>query len=95
MLDKRGRHHDAALLVQLRLRRTREHEAVHLAGLTAERVEALEPGSDELVPPLAREDGQAVIHAPRDDDPSAERLAELGREGEPVLVIEGVLVFAE
>src|SRR5262245_59778289 len=93
--EQRRRHHHAPLLVELRLGRSREHVAVHLSGLLAERAEALEPGSDEGIPVVAGEHKEAAVEASRHDDAALEGLAELGREGEPVLVVESVLVFAE
>jgi hypothetical protein len=95
VLEERRRQHDPALLVDVRLGRAGEHEAVHLPGLAAEGVETLEASGDEVLPPLPREEDEAAVHAARDDDSTAQRLAELCREGEPVLVVEGVLVFAE
>jgi hypothetical protein len=95
VLDERRRQHDPALLVDVRFRGAGEHEAVHLPSLAAEGVEPLEASGDEVVPALAREEDEATVHAARDHDSPTERLAELGRKGEPVLVVEGVLVFAE
>src|ERR687887_371412 len=95
VLDEGRRQHDAPLLVQFRLCSAREHEAAHLPCLAAERVEALQAGRHEGVPVLAREHEQAPVHAARDHDAIAQRLAELGRKRESILVIEGVLVLAE
>src|SRR5439155_7590754 len=61
VLDEGRREHDAALFVELRLGRAREHEPAHLPGLPAERVEALEPRADEVVPVAAREDEEAAV----------------------------------
>src|SRR5918995_1294839 len=91
-----GRRDDhAPLLVELGLGRPREDEPAHLASLLREWAEALHAGRDERVPVLARVHDQAPVHAARHDHPVGQRLAKLGREGEPVLVIEGVLVFSE
>src|SRR5918999_1618239 len=94
-LDVRRRQHHASLPVELGLGRSREDESAHLPGFLRKGIETLQPRSDELVPSRARVHDEAPVHAARDDDPVGQRLAKLGREGESVLVIEGVLVLAE
>src|SRR5437764_12185816 len=95
VLDQCGRDPGPALLVELRLRRAGEEEALHPAALLAERVERREATLDERVPVRARVRVQAAVDAPRHDDPVHEGLPEPGRQGEAVLVVDGVLVFAE
>src|SRR5215211_2135728 len=95
VLDERRRQHDAPLPVELGLGRACEDEPAHLPSLLREGIETLKPSGHELVPPRARVHDETPVHAARDDDPVGKRLPKLGREGESVLVIEGVLVLAE
>src|SRR5918996_172003 len=95
VLGERRRHDHAPLLVELGLARPGEDETAHLPSLLREGTEALQAGRDKRIPVLARVHDQAPVHAPRHDHPVGQRLAKLGREGESILVIEGVLVFAE
>ena len=69
---------DAALLVELRLRRAGEEEALHPAALLAQRVERREPRLDERVPVGARVGEEAAVHAARHDDPLPEGRAGSG-----------------
>ena len=69
--------------------------ALHPAALLAQRVERREPVLDELVPVVARVRVEAAVHAAGHDDPVPEDMPEPGRQGEPVLVVDRVRVFAE
>ena len=93
--EERGRNHHPPLLVELGLGGSREHVAAHLARLLAERAEALQLGGHEGIPVVAGEHKETTVEPARHDDLAREGLPELGREGESVLVVEGVLVFAE
>ena len=93
--EERRRKHHPALLVELGLGGSREHVAAHLARRFAERAEALQLGAHKGIPVVAGEHKETTVESARHDDLALERLAELGREGESVLVVEGVLVFAE
>src|SRR5581483_9032543 len=95
VLDQCRRHDQPALLVQLALGRAREEEALHAPPLLRERVEPAEPRLDEPAPVGARVRVEAAVHAARHDDPVRELAAEAGRQREPVLVVDRVLVFAE
>src|SRR5215207_11510773 len=69
--------------------------ALEPAAVGVERVEAADPCL-EPVPPFIRRPGvEASVHAPRNDNPGRQLLAEARREREAVLVVDGVLVFAE
>src|SRR6188472_1166454 len=93
--EQRGRNHHPPLLVEFGFGGSREHVAAHLTRLLAERAEALQLGGHEGIPVVAGEHKETTVEPARYDDLSPEGLPELGREGEPVLVVEGVLVFAE
>src|SRR6187551_846123 len=95
VLEQRGRHHHAALLVELGLGGAREHVAAHLTSFLAEGVEPFELRGDEGIPVVAGEHKETTVEPPRHDDLAREGLTEFRRESEPVLVVEGVLVFAE
>jgi hypothetical protein len=94
-LASNGVQADAALLVELGLRGTGEEEALHPAALLAQRVERGEARLDEPVPVGAGVGEEAAVHAAGHDDPVAEPMPEAGRQREPVLVVEGVVEFAE
>src|SRR5918994_4005372 len=94
-LDQRGRDHDPALLVGVRLGGRGEEMPLHQAALLAEQVELGEPRLDEPLPPLTREQVEAAVEAARDHASVRELLADPGRKREPVLVIDRVSVFAE
>src|SRR5690349_4497257 len=89
VLQERGGQPDASLLVQFRLRRAGEEEALHPATLLAQRVQRGEAALDERVPVLARVRVQTPVDAAGHDDPLREGLPEPGRQREAVLVIEG------
>src|SRR5439155_11380497 len=92
--QERGREHHPPLLVELRRRRPGEEVALHHACLPAERVERADPAGEPL-PVVAGVRVEAAVHPARDDDGRAQMLPQLGRERETVLVVEGVLMFAE
>src|SRR6478609_2548367 len=94
VLEEVGGDHDPSLLVELRLRRPSEEEPLHRPGLAAEGVELPHPVR-ELRPLDGRVDVEAPVQPARDDDLVAELVAMAGREGEPVLVVERVLVLAQ
>src|SRR3954471_20254553 len=85
---------DPPLLVELRLRRRSEEEPLHLPGLTAEGIESPD-AVRQLRPRVGRVDVEAAVEPPRDDDAVAELVAKAGREREPVLVVERVLVLTQ
>src|SRR5947207_9075681 len=93
--DQRGRTHQPALLVELRLRRAGEEEPVEPAPLLAERIQRGELRVDESIPIRTTVGVEAPVEPARDDDPLGEGFPELGRKGETVLVIDRVLVLAE
>jgi hypothetical protein len=59
-----------------------------------ERVEALDPFGQAL-PGVTRIGGKAAVEPAGDDDPVLEGRAQLRRQRETVLVVEGVLMFTE
>src|SRR5581483_4557705 len=93
--DQRRRHHHAALLVGPRLDRAGVVEALEDARLVAEPVEPGQARLDQLLPVARRVRLDAGVEPAGEDDAAGERLPELRRQGEPVLVVEGVVVFAE
>src|SRR4051812_2134037 len=95
VLQQRGRKADAPLLVELALRCAGEEEALHPAALLAQRVERCQTALDEVIPVLARVREEASVHAAGHDDAAFERLPKAGRQGEPVLVVDRVLMFTE
>src|SRR3954447_1136721 len=95
VVDQCRREHHPALLVQLGLRRPGEEEPLHPPPFLAERIERREPRVDEVAPVLARVREEAAVHTARHDDPIRKVRPDPGREGEAVLVIDRVLVFAE
>src|SRR5581483_2231153 len=94
VLEQAGRDHEPPLPVELAGRGEGEEVALHETGALRELVEVLDPLGEPL-PLGARPGVEAAVQAPRDDDPVLERPAQLGREGEAVLLVEGVLMFAE
>src|ERR1035437_5604919 len=95
VLQQRGGDADAALLVELCLRRARVEEALHPAALFAQRVERREAALDERRPVARRVGEETAVHAARHDDAFREGLPEAGRQREAVLVVEGVFVLAK
>src|SRR5215471_3258068 len=93
-LEQVGGDHDPPLLVELRLRRGSEEEPLQRPGLAAEGVERPDPVR-ELRPFVDRVDVETAVQPTCDDHPVAELLAKARREGEPVLVVERVLVLAQ
>ena len=86
---------DASVPVELGIGGTREEEAPQLAGLPRERVESGEPCLDCLAPGVARVDRDVAVQPFRQDHAGCQALAKTGREREPALVVDGVLVLAE
>ena len=68
---------------------------LELAALTLELVELAEARLETLAPMLGRVDEEAPVHTTGDDDSTGQLFPELRRQGEPVLVVNGVLVLAE
>src|ERR671923_629738 len=95
VLDQLGGDHHAALFVELGLGRPRVEEALEPARLRAERIQRGESRLDESIPIRTTVGEQTAVEPPRDDDTLREGLTELGRKGETVLVIDGVVVCAE
>src|SRR5581483_4057870 len=95
VLDQRRRQHHAPLLVRCRLDRARVVEALEDARLAAERVEPGQPRLDQLLPVAGRVRLDAGVEPPGEHDAAGERLPEPRWQREPVLVVEGVVVFAE
>ena len=95
VLDESGRNHHAPLLVELGLGRAEKKNRCMRRRLLAERVELGEPRLDERVPVVLAVGVEAPVHAAREHDALGERCAKPGRQREPVLVVDGVLVFAE
>jgi hypothetical protein len=68
---------------------------LQLAGLRAERIQRGESRLDESSPIRTTVGEQTAVEAAGEDDPVAERLAELGGESEAILLIDRVLVLAD
>src|SRR3954452_5546773 len=94
VLDQRRRQHQPALPVEVALRRACEEVPLHHARVRGQRVEAAD-AVGEALPVLARIGVEAAVEPARDDHAVLERRPELGREGEAVLVVEGVLMFTQ
>src|SRR5690349_6737509 len=94
VLDQRLGQDEPALAVELALRSPGEEVPPHRARVLAERVERRDPGG-ELLPPGARIGEEAAVQPARHDDAVLERRPELRREGEAVLVVEGMLMFTQ
>src|SRR3954454_4309792 len=95
VLQQRGRQADPPLLVELALCCAGEEEALHPAALLAQRVERCQTALDEMIPVLTRVREETSVHAAGHDDAAFERLPKAGRQGEPVLVVDRVLMFTE
>src|SRR5215207_4014136 len=95
VLEESARDHDPALLVELRLAGAREEMALELAAVGLERIERADASLEALAPVAGRVRIEAPVHASRDDDAGGQLLAKLRRQREPVLVVDGVFVFAE
>src|SRR5262245_9327307 len=95
VLDESGRNHHAPLTVELSLGGAGEEEALHPATLFVEGVELGEPRLHERIPVLATIGVEAAVHPAGEHDAGCERRPEAGRQREPVLVVDRVLVFAE
>src|SRR5262249_34451997 len=95
VLHQRRRQRDAALLVGRRLVGRREEEAAHRARLAGEAVQPVDLLQLERLPSLEGERPQAPVQPAGDHDPGLEARTELGRHGEPVLLVEALRVLAE
>ena len=71
-----------------------EEEPAELAGLGSERIEVREPLLDEGIPACAGKDVDVGVEPLGDDDAVGEELAKPGRQGEPSLLVDRVLVGA-
>src|SRR3954465_1455066 len=91
VLEQEARHADAAGRVELGVQGVGGEEAVELARLLRERVQALERRVDVGVVGLRRPDPHAPLDPLREDDALAQRSPELGRDRQPVLGVEGVV----
>src|SRR5215208_5294155 len=90
-LDERRRQHHPPLLVQFARGRSREEVPLHHARLPAEGVERVDPLRKPL-PVRPRMGVQAPVHPAADDDAVCERVTQLRRKGETVLVVERVVM---
>src|SRR5581483_9942486 len=92
--EQRRRNHDPSLLVEVGLGRGGEEVTLHHPRLAAERVEAADalgqPGPLRTVVHV-----ETTVEALGDDDGVTELLAVPRGQGEPVLVVQGVLVLAQ
>jgi hypothetical protein len=93
MLEQLGRHKHPALAVELGHGRSGEHVSLHLPGLAVERVELCDPGHVR-VPRLARVHVDVPLDPASQNDTSGERMAKPGRQRDPVLLVDRVLVLA-
>src|SRR3954465_12746113 len=91
VLEQEARHADAAGRGELGVQGVGGEEAVELARLLRERVQALKRRVDVGVVGLRRPDLHAPLDPLREDDALAQRSPELGRDREPVLCVEGVV----
>src|SRR3954469_21046487 len=91
VLEQEARHADAAGRVELGVQGVGGEEAVELARLLRERVQALKRRVDVGVVGLRRPDLHAPLDPLREDDALAQRSPELGRDRQPVLGVEGVV----
>src|SRR5262249_41357693 len=94
VLEERRRDDHPPLLVELTLRGAGEEVPLHHARPRRERVEVLD-ALGELLPGATRVREEAPVEAACDDNALLEGSAELRRECEAVLVVQGVLMFTE
>ena len=92
---QRGRHEHPPLLVELGVGGGREEEPLQLSRLLGKGVQRREPGLHQRIPIGSGEHVEALVEAAGEHDSAGQRLAETGRKREPVLVVDGVFVFAE
>src|SRR4051794_10344627 len=95
MLDQRGRQHHATLLVRRRLDGAGVVEALQHTRLVAERIEPREARLDQLLPIVRGVGLDAGIEPTGEHDAAGQGLPEPRRQGEAVLVVDRVVVFAE
>src|ERR1041385_4698229 len=95
VLEQRGRDAHPPLFVRRRVAGAGEEMSLHLTAFLAQRMEGREGRLAVVVPTRRRPGPEAAIEAPGDDASVLERTPELGREREPVLVIDRVLVFTK
>src|SRR4051812_37048901 len=91
VLEQEARDADAARRVELGVQRVRGEEAVQLARLLRQWVQARERRVHVAVVALRRPDLHAALDPLREDDALAQRSPELGRDRQPVLGVEGVV----
>src|SRR3954453_10553963 len=91
VLEQEARDSDAARRVELGVQRVGGEEAVQLARLLRQRVQAGERRVHVAVVALRRPDLHAPLDPLREDDALAQRSPELGRDRQPVLGVEGVV----
>ena len=94
VLEQRGRDDEPPLTVELALAGAGEVMPLHAPCVLAERVERGDP-LDQFLPLRTRIRGEAAVELAREDDALLEGCAELGRQREAVLVVEGMLMFTE
>src|SRR5438067_901610 len=92
--DQRGRQAHAPLLVRRRLARAGEEVTLHPPTLLAQRVERGEGRVAVPRPAVRRPRPETALAAARDDDAVLERLPELRRQRQTVLVVDRMLVLA-
>src|SRR3954470_13548710 len=91
VLEQEARDSDTARRVELGVQRVGGEEAVQLARLLRQRVQAGERRVHVAVVALRRPDLHAPLDPLREDDTLAQRSPELGRDRQPVLGVEGVV----
>src|SRR5438876_7953440 len=93
--EQRGRDAHAPLLVRRRLAGAGVEVAVHPPTLLGQRVQGGEGRVAVVLPTLRRPGEEAAVQPARDDDAVRERLPELRRKREAVLVVDRVHVLAK
>src|SRR3954469_15032736 len=91
VLHERGRQADAAGVVELAVVRVAAVEVLDRARLARHRVQALERSRHARLEVGAGPQLDAGVHAARENKTIGEPVAELGRDGEPVLRVERVV----
>src|SRR5262249_23830013 len=93
-LDEPARDDQPALPVEVALRGSGEHVAPEQPGVGGQRIQRLD-APPHGVPRGARIGLEAAVEPEGHDDPVLERPAQLGGQGEAVLLVQRVVVFAE
>src|SRR4029079_19571033 len=91
----RGGSAHAPVCVGRRLARAEEERALHPPPLLAQRMKRGECGVAVACPAVRRPRPETAVEAAGDDDAVLERLPELGRKRQTVLVVDRMLVFAK